>query len=147
VSRIVTAIPDRRLRNSMIAGTVGVAAAAEFALIADEIAANVHVADMLAASRRARATLYPDTLHGLNALIYGLIGVADKDNLPDVIDTMADLRSLTGPAFGRLPLAELAASGFELLIAKALENGWEDVFAQSKSYGAYADARTADGLI
>lgn len=146
VSRIVSAIPDRRQRNTMIAGTVGEAAAVEFALIADEIAASVHLDEMLAAPRRDRAALYPATLHGLNALIYGLVAMAAPQTLPDVIDVMADIRHLDGAPFDRLPLAELTAFGFEVLIRKALDNGWEDTFARSESYRDYAGARAADGL-
>jgi hypothetical protein len=49
---ILQAVPDRRLRNMMVAGTVGEAIAAEFALIADDIAATVRVAEMLERRRR-----------------------------------------------------------------------------------------------
>lgn len=149
VSAIVRAIPDRRLRNLMIAGTVGQAPAAEFALIADEIAASVDVQVMLDVARGARGPLYPDTMHGLNALIYGLVGVADADTLARVIDIMADLRGLgqtRGGAFARLPVADLAAFGFELLIAKALTLGLEEVFASSDAYAGYARDRATAGL-
>ena len=146
VSQIMHAVPDRATRAVMVAGTVGEAAAAEFALIADEIASSVAVDDMLATPRSDRAALYPDTLHGLTALIYGLAGQVDAARLPDAIDILADLTALP-PGHGRgLPLSDLRTFGFEMLIARALDNGWEDAFATSDSYAAYAADRDAAGL-
>jgi hypothetical protein len=146
VSRLMTAVPDRRLRAIMIAGTVGEAPAAEFMLVADEIAATVRVEDMLSEGRRARRDLYPETLHGLTGLIYGLVGAANDRTLPTVIEIMADLRGLDSPVQRSLPLSELATFGFELLIRKALDNGWQQAFAGSEAYADYMQAREAAGL-
>lgn len=143
VSRIMETIPDRAIRQVMIAGTVGAAPAAEFALLADEIAATVQIAAMLDTPRADRRALYPRTLHGLTALVYGLTGAATEATLPAAIEILADLRGLDG---GALPLSELAAFGFELLIGRALEKGWEDIFATSDAYAAYAADRRAAGL-
>jgi len=146
VSQILHAVPDRAARQVMVAGTVGEAAAAEFALIADEIEASVQVAAMLAAPRAERAEMYPQSLHGLTALIYGLIGAVDEPTLPAGIEILTDMRGLSGPAHRALPLSELASFGFELLIGRALEKGWQDVFARSDAYADYAREREAAGL-
>jgi hypothetical protein len=146
VSQIMQAVPDRSARQVMIAGTVGEAAAAEFALIADEIEASVQVAEMLETPRRDRADLYPATLHGLTALIYGLVGAVDERTLPAGIEILADMRHLDRPAFRALPLSELASFGFELLIGRALEKGWQEAFARSEAYADYAREREAAGL-
>ncbi|MGP1357142.1 AAA family ATPase [Roseicyclus sp.] len=146
VSRIMAAVPDRSARAVMIAGTVGEAAAAEFALIADEIEASVRVAEMLETPRRDRTELYPPTLHGLTALIYGLTGAVDERSLPAAIEILADMRRLDSPAFRALPLSELASFGFELLIGRALERGWQEVFARSDAYADYARERESVGL-
>lgn len=146
VSQILHAVPDRTLRQVMIAGTVGVAAAAEFALLADEIAATVHVAQMLETPRAERAALYPATLHGMTALAYGLAGGATRATLPAAIEVLADLRHLPAQRFGALPVAELCSFGFELLIARALAAGWQDAFATSAAYADYAAERHAAGL-
>ena len=143
VSRIMDAIPDRALRQVMIAGTVGAAPAAEFALIADDIAASTNIADLLATPRKDRAPLYPRGLHGLTALAFALAGSVDETTLPAGIEIFADLRHL--PDTG-LPLAELASFGFELLITRALEKGWADAFATSAAYADYAADRRAAGL-
>lgn len=146
VSRIMDSITDRALRQVMVAGTVGAAPAAEFFLLADEIAATVEIAAMLAAPRRERRGMYPATLHGLTALVFGLGGQVDRETLPAAIEILADLRGLDDPRQRALPLAELATFGFELLIGRALERGWEDVFAASPAYADYAASRQAAGL-
>ncbi|EEW23834.1 ATP-binding protein [Rhodobacter ferrooxidans] len=146
VSRIMDSVSDRALRGVMIAGTVGSAAAAEFALLADEIAATVQIEAMLATPRRERAALYPRTLHGLTALVYGLTGAASRENLAVAIEILADLRGMGGPALGGLPVSELASFGFELLIGRAFEQGWQEVFAGSEAYAGYAAERRAAGL-
>ncbi|MFP4274349.1 MAG: AAA family ATPase [Paracoccaceae bacterium] len=150
VSDILTSVPDRRIRNAMIAGTVGAAPAAEFAVMADEIAASLDVEALLAAAPKDRPGLYPDTLHGLNALVYGLVALADAARLPAAIEVMDGIRHLPrtrkDEVFSRLPLGELAAFGFEMLIRKALEDGLQEAFLASDTYAAYAAERRAAGL-
>ncbi len=143
VSAIMKTISDRAARQVMIAGTVGEAAAAEFALIADEIVASVQVDAMLDASRADRAAMYPQTLHGLTALTYGLIGAVDRTRMPAAIEILADLNRLERLG---LPLAELRTFGFELLIGRAMEKGWQDAFVGSDAYAEYAQTRAAAGL-
>ncbi|MEL6267027.1 MAG: MoxR family ATPase [Pseudomonadota bacterium] len=141
---------DRRLRNAMLAGTLGEEVAAEFILIADEIAATVQVAQMLQTPRRARRALYPDSMHGLNALLYGLVAALSAETLGPVVETLADIRDLAKtrpePVFARLPLAELTTYGFEILIRRGLEMGLGEAFLADPSYRAYAKEREALGL-
>jgi hypothetical protein len=146
VSQIMAAVPDRALRHVMISGTVGAAPAAEFALLADEISATVQIEAMLATPRADRAALYPGTLHGLTALVYGLVGAVTLDTLPAAIEILADLRNLKDGAGRGLPIADLATFGFELLIGRAMEKGWADVFATSEAFADYAAERQAAGL-
>jgi hypothetical protein len=56
------------------------------------------------------------------------------------------MRDLPAPKHRALPLSELASFGFELLIGRALEQGWQDVFARSEAYADYAKEREAVGL-
>ena len=144
VSRIMDAVPDRTLRQVMISGTVGLAPAAEFALLADDIAATVQIAELLHTPRADRPPLYPRSLHGLTALAFGLTGSTTRDTLPAAIEILADLPSLPDPQ--GLPLSELASFGFELLISRALDQGWADAFATSDAYAHYAARRQAAGL-
>lgn len=150
VSRIMETIPDRRQRDIMVAGTVGEAAAAEFALVAEEIAASVQVADMLEAEAAYRTRMYPGTMHGLHGLVYGLVGVLDAQNARAVIEIMAGIRTLAQdreePQFRQMPLAELCTYGFELLIRRGLDLGLGEQFLASPAYKAYTQEREAQGL-
>ena len=149
VSALMRAIPDRTLRHTAIAGVVGEAVAAEFLLIADEIAATVQLEELLEAKPRDRPELYPASMHGMTALVYALIARADADSLPRIIEIMAEARGLgqtRGAPFSSMPLAELGAHGFEMLIRRALDNGWQEAFLDSPAYAAYAEERRAAGL-
>jgi hypothetical protein len=146
VSRIMDSIADRATRQVMIAGTVGLAPAAEFALLADEVAATVRIDEMLATPRSERAALYPTSLHGLTAMVFGLVGIATRETLPAAIEILADLRAQKALATRGLPISELASFGFELLIGRALTEGWQDIFAASRAYADYAADRQAMGL-
>lgn len=147
VSAILHAIDDKSLRDVLVAGTLGDAAAAEFILIVDDIAATVQAQAMLETEGRARLALYPSSLHGLTALVYALVTLADEATLPATIDVMAGIATLAEqriePEFARLPLGELATYGFELLIDKALAQGLQEAFRSSASYAAYLASREA----
>ncbi|SUZ31410.1 hypothetical protein ROE7235_01153 [Roseibaca ekhonensis] len=146
VSALMRALPDRALRNTAIAGVLGEAVAAEFLLIADEIAATVQLDDLLEATTKERASLYPPSMHGMTALIYALVARADAENMHHVIDIMAEARGLKTAPFDAMPLAELGAHGFEMLIRKALDNDMAEAFLTSPAYAAYAEERRAAGL-
>jgi MoxR-like ATPase len=150
VSRILRSVSDRRVRNVMVAGTVGEAVAADFAIVADDVAATVQVGEMLAHPRRERVAMYPATMHGLHALIHGLVGALGPETVGAVIETMADVRELgrlrPADGFTRMPLAELTTHGFEMLIRKGLDQGLGEAFLSSPAYRTYAEERKAAGL-
>jgi hypothetical protein len=140
---ILDAVPDAALRRVLLAGTLGEGPAAEFALIAAEIAATVEATEMLEAPPGGRAALYPTSLHGLTALVYALVGLADEATMPAAIDAMAGVRTLdeSRPEAAALPLGELTTHGFELLIERALANGWQEAFRASAAYADYLASR------
>jgi MoxR-like ATPase len=150
VSRILRSVPDRRTRNVMVAGTVGEAVAAEFAIVADDVAATVQVGEMLAHPRKERVAMYPASMHGLHALIHGLVGALGPETAGAVIETMADVPALgrlrPDDGFQRMPLGELTTHGFEMLIRKGLDLGLGDAFLDSPAYRDYAEERKAAGL-
>lgn len=149
-SQIMQHIPERGARNAMLAGTLGTAVAAEFVVVADDIAASVHIDALLDATSKERTALYPSSLNGLNAVVFGLVGAADDTRIGAVIDALEQVRHLADqraePEFANLPLAELCAFGFEILMARALKHGWSQAFAGSDAYRAYAADRQAAGL-
>jgi len=127
VSDIMGSVTDRALRRAMVEGTLGSAVAAEFQLVADDIAASVAVDDMLAAPKQRRAALYPASLHGLHALVYALAARLDGDTAAASVEILAGIKNLgearDEPAFKSIPLAELATHGFEVLIRRGLDLG------------------------
>lgn len=148
-SDIMRTVRDRRPRAAMIAGVLGAAVAADFAAIAEEIETTVAIEDLLSARDADRDALFPDTLNGLNAVVFGLVGAANADAADGVITAMERIRGLAerrGGAFARLPLAELSALGFEMLMTKALRDGFADAFARSDAYARYAADRRAAGV-
>jgi hypothetical protein len=149
-SAILRAVPERSLARLMLAGTLGEAVAAEFLLVVDEIAATVAVDAVLSAPEAQRAALYPASLHGLHALVYGIGGALDAARAPAAISALAAIRDLDrlrpGEGFGRLPLAELCTHGFELAIRRALDTGLAEAFLDHPAYAAYAAERAALGL-
>lgn len=142
---ILDAVPEPALRATLLAGTLGEGPAAEFALIASEIAATVEATEMLDAPPGRRAALYPTSLHGLTALVYAVVGLADAARMPAAIEILAGIRTLgeTRSEASALPLGELTTHGFELLIERALENGWQEAFRGSAAYADYAASRAA----
>lgn len=144
VSDIVRAVDDKRLRQSMIAGTIGTAAAAEFAQVAAELDALVTLQEIFDAPPGKRRALYPKTINGLVGMIYALVAQADAATIADTIDIMADLGNVEAPG---LPLAELRSFGFEILIRKAMQAGLAEAFRTSQSYRDYAEARAEAGAL
>lgn len=150
VSKIMQAVQDRALRKIMLAGTIGEAIAAEFQLVADDIDASVSVAALLEAAPKDRPALYPESMHGLHALIYGLVGALGPQTAVPVIDVMAGIRTLDRErdeaAFSRMPLAELCTHGFEMAIRRGLEQGLAEDFLDHPAYAAYSQERARLGL-
>jgi hypothetical protein len=78
-------------------------------------------------------------------LIYGLVAQTDGETIRDVIEVMADIRTLKSDRLQTLPLGELSSFGFEVLIRKALAQGLQEAFRGSEAYADYARARSEAG--
>lgn len=152
VSQILQTVPDRRTRNIMIAGTIGDSVHADFLIVADDIAASVQVLEMVKKPRAERTGMYPATLHGLNAMVFGLVGNLSADSLEASMQILLDLRHLdkkrpSEEAFKMLPLKELATNGFELLFNKAIASNLDRQISESPTYDEYERERASLGLI
>ncbi len=138
VSDIVYGIPDKRIRHTMIAGTIGTAAAAEFAQVAEELDALVSLEELFETPRSKRYDLYPKSINGLVGLVYALVARVDEETISDAIDIIADLRHVEAPT---LPLGEVTNFGFEILIRKSMSEGLAEAFRTSQSYQDYVKER------
>ena len=124
----------------MIAGTIGTAAAAEFAQVAEELDALVSLEELFQTPRSKRRELYPKSINGLVGLVYAVVATVDEERISDAIDIIADLRHVEAPD---LPLGEVTNFGFEILIRKSMAQGLTEAFRTSQSYRDYAKERTA----
>jgi len=151
VSHIMNNVEDRETKLIMIAGTVGTAIASEFIRAAEDIDATVNVEALVKAARKDRPNLYPETLHGLNALIFGLAGFVNEKALDAVIECTLDIAKLQqakpkAEALKSIPLQELATAGFEMIIEKSLQNDLADRIVEHPAYIEYLNERKANGL-
>lgn len=151
VSQIMQTVSDRRTRNIMIAGTIGDSVHADFLIVADDIAASVQVLEMVKKPRAERVAMYPGTLHGLNALVFGLVGNLSPETLEASMQILLDLRRLDRlrageEAFTGLPIKELSVNGFELIFTKAIAAGLDAQIAVSSTYAEYERERAELGL-
>lgn len=154
VSQIMTNVTDRAVRQIMIAGTIGESIMADFMIVADDIAATVQVTEMVKKPRAERIKMYPTNLHGLNAMVFGLLGMAKKENANEIIEIMVDLGDLSdlrkdeavASELRKLPLAELMTHGFESLLGLLMDKGLHEIVLNNQAYKDYTARRKALGL-
>jgi len=151
VSQVMYNVTDRATRDIMVSGIVGQHVAAEFAIVADDISATVKVTEMLKAPRKDRVGMYPTKMHGLNALVFGLLGLLSKENMSQSIEIMTDLGRLADlrpdePDLKLIPLRELRTNGFEALIDKYIGMGLAEEILADPCYAEYTKERDEMGL-
>lgn len=151
VSQIMYNVGDRMARDIMIAGTVGSHIAAEFAIIADDIAATVKVTEMVEATREKRLEMFPASMHGLNAMVFGLLSMADEKNYGECVEIMVDMGKLAEkrpetPEFKQMPLMEMTTHGFESLLEKLMNKGLGDKVFNHPVFQEYWKEREELGL-
>jgi len=142
-------VPDRRLRAAMIEGTLGAAVAAEFQVVADDIAASLAIDDLIAAPKARRAALYPASLHGLHALVYALAARLDRQTVRPAVEILAAVPGLAEAraeaVFAALPLRELTTHGFEVLIRRGLDLGLGEAMLEVPEMAEHMGRREAEG--
>ncbi len=151
VSQIRKHVKSKKAQQVQIAGRVGSATAAAFWTVANDIDSAVQVTEMFKVSRDKRVAMYPKTLDGLNALVFGTIGHMTEENMEAAIEIMVDLGNLTTlrpdeEAFKMFPIGELATHGNEAMMTKAIKLGLAEKFATSPAYQAYYQSRKELGL-
>lgn len=152
VSDIMHHVADRKVRTIMIAGTIGEHITAEFMIVADDIAATVQVHEMVKTPRKDRAKMYPVNMHGLNAMVFGLLGMAKEENTDQLIEIMVDLGRLVelrpdkASELRLLPLPELMTHGFESLLGKLMDLGLHERVLNNPAFQEYTEERKKLGL-
>jgi SpoVK/Ycf46/Vps4 family AAA+-type ATPase len=157
VSQIMKTVKDPVMQRILVSGTIGDAISNEFFIVADDIAATVQIDEMLKKPRKERLKMVPVKMHGLNAMVFGLVGIANEDTLEGVVEVLADIADTQNffaarssedvEKFKRMPLRELATFGMETVMTKALANpAMVKKFVTLEAYKAYAASRKKDGL-
>jgi hypothetical protein len=145
VSNVLKSKLSEAGKRVFVQGRIGAANAAEFFGVLREIQAGADVVQLLAARRGAdTVALLPRTLDALYGLVYGLLAAAgDERQLARALEIVEQLPEARGPV--PLPLREAQTLAMELLLQKALENGFEPTVLDSAAYRRYADERARDG--
>lgn len=101
--------------------------------------------------------MVPTNMFGLNAMVFGLVGIADEQTVEKVAEVFADLSNpkvfLAGrnaddqKIFQRMPLKELGTYGMETVMAKVVTSPkMIDAFINTQVYKEYSDERRRLGL-
>jgi MoxR-like ATPase len=157
VSDIMTNFADPIQQRRLVAGTIGAAVSNDFFIVADDISATVKIDELIKAKPEDRAKMVPTKMHGLNAMIFGLVGALNEDTLEPIVEILAMVADTEkfikqrsaedAKDFKKMPLKELATFGMETIMAKALENqALVAKFINLPGYHAYSEERRRLGL-
>mgnify|MGYP005851410639 CR=1 FL=1 len=157
VSQIMSNIDDPILQRILVSGTIGDAISNEFFIVAEDIAATVQIDEMLKKPRKDRLKMVPTKMHGLNAMVFGLVGIVNEKNLEPVVEILSDIAKTDDffkartegdvKKFKTMPMKELATFGMEAVMVKALENpAMVQKFITLPAYNDYAAERQKVGL-
>ena len=140
VSRVLQSGLSAQVQRSFVQARIGAANAAEFFGVLRELQSAADVLELLRARPGSETlALLPRTLDGLYGLVYGLLGACDDgsrlDRALQIVEQLPDIRGTAG-----LPVREVQTLAMELLMRKALENGFESGVLASPSYRRYAQA-------
>lgn len=136
VSRVSELEKTRAVREYIVSGIVGEAAAAEFFHVVEELADLAPIADILDAPEAQLDALLPKTLPGLYGLTYSLTAYVH-----DLETARAATRVLNrlGEIEDDLPRAEIQALAMELLIEKVGKLGFFFLYGDSPEYQQYRE--------
>lgn len=152
VSQIMNAVSDRRIRQIMIAGTVGDSVCADFLIVAEDVAAVSQVVEMVRTPRAERSRMFPTHQYGLWAVVFGLLGLVKEENADAVVEILVDLGNLAAlrpdarSDLERMPLAEMRAHGMEILLGKLIDLGLNEIVLKNQAYNEYDNERVELGL-
>lgn len=157
VSDIMNSVTDPVMQRILVAGTIGSAISNEFFIVAEDIAATVQIDEMLKKDRKERLKMVPTKMYGLNAMVFGLVGIANADNLQPVVEILSDIAKTDEffasrneedrKKFKMMPMKELATFGMEAVMAKAVEKPeMVQKFITLPAYTEYAAERRKVGL-
>ena len=134
----------------MIAGRVGQGPAEIFHRCAANVDASVDILELFNTSRKERIMKIATNQDALMGMVFGILGHVNEENMGTAIEIFADLailRELRPDADLRgIQLSELATTGFDQIMIKALEFGMSEQFSSHPAYVEYHERRREKGL-
>jgi hypothetical protein len=133
VSNVFKEVPPGRTRDILIAGKVGGSIQSDLQDVLRQLQDYASVDRLMVLKGDKRIAAMPGTLHGLNALAYGLAySTKDVSTAQEAYDVVSDI--LHVKADDALPLAELSRLAHELVTAKVEHLGLTVKLIRSAEY-------------
>ena len=144
VSRILGEMKEasKRMRHLAVAGIIGDAVAAEFMLLAEEVAKLKSVDELLEIQRKtpSRIAKYlPNTINGLYALSFAITTRASEKNAVALLELINRFDEQTDERFVGLPMRDLQTMAGSLLLDKIWKEGWK--VENEKAFWQYNEKR------
>ena len=133
---------DKRMRHLAVAGIIGDSVAAEFMLLAEEIAELKSVDELLEIQRekpRKIGKYLPDTINGLYALSFAITTRATEETAVELLELVNRFDEQFDERFAALPMRDLQTMAGSLLLDKIWKNGWK--VENSKAFWRYNEKR------
>ena len=146
VSKILSELQksDKRPRHLAVAGIIGDSVAAEFMLLAEEVAKLKSVDELLEIQRKTPSKIgafLPDTINGLYALSFAIATRASEETAVELLELINRFDEQTGERFYALPMRDLQTMAGSLLLDKIWKAGWK--VENSKAFWSYNEKREA----
>ncbi|HQU85043.1 MAG TPA: AAA family ATPase [Pyrinomonadaceae bacterium] len=135
---------DKNLRQIAVAGIIGDGTAAEFMMLAEEIAQIKSVDELLEIQRKTPYKIenhLPATLNGIYALSFAIVTRATEETAVELLELINRFDELTGENFALLPVRDLQTMAGSLLLDKIWKEGWK--VENSKAFWRYNEKREA----
>lgn len=135
---------DKNLRQIAVAGIIGDGTAAEFMMLAEEIAQLKSVDELLEIQRKSPDKIghhLPATLNGIYALSFAIVTRATEEIAEELLELINRFDEQTGEQFNLLPMRDLQTMAGSLLLDKIWKEGWK--VENSKAFWRYNEKREA----
>jgi hypothetical protein len=135
---------DKNLRQIAIAGIIGDGTAAEFMMLAEEIAQLKSVDELLEIQSKSPDKIgqhLPATLNGIYALSFAIVTRATEETAVELLELINRFDEQTGENFALLPMRDLQTMAGSLLLDKIWKEGWK--VENSNAFWRYNEKREA----
>ena len=133
---------DKNLRQIAVAGIIGDGTAAEFMMLAEEIAQLKSVDELLEIQRKSPNKIgnhLPATLNGIYALSFAIVTRATEETAVELLELINRFDEQMGENFALLPMRDLQTMAGSMLLDKIWKVGWK--VENSNAFWRYNEKR------